>query len=134
MNNRIILQTVAAGLAAATFGLATPGFARDDAKVSANINLVQDFYAELEQATATGKLSEQIPAIATKFIAPNYIQHMEGAASGRDVFVQLMSKIPSGLPMPPAKLIAIMADGDKVIQVTGLDAVETSARLDGAAA
>jgi predicted SnoaL-like aldol condensation-catalyzing enzyme len=118
MSKRMIRQALAAGFAVAALGIATPSFAHDDAKESANIKLVEDFYAELEQATASGKIKEQAPAIGAKFIAPNYIQHMEGAPSGRDGFVQLMSKIPPGPPLPPAKLVAIMADGDKVIQVT----------------
>lgn len=118
MNKHIIRRALAAGIAAATLGLATPGFARDEAKESANVKLVQDFYVNLEQAAASGKIREEAPAIAAKFIAPNYIQHMEGAPSGRDGFVKLMSQIPPGPSLPPAKLIAIMSEGDKVIQVT----------------
>ncbi|WP_180982608.1 nuclear transport factor 2 family protein [Methylocella silvestris] len=118
MNKRMIRQALAAGIAAATLGVAAPSFARDEAQESANVKLVQDFYAELDQATASGKIREEASPIAAKFIAPNYIQHMEGAPSGRDGFVKLMSQIPPGPPLPPAKLIAIMGEGDKVIQVT----------------
>ncbi|MBB4199902.1 putative SnoaL-like aldol condensation-catalyzing enzyme [Rhodoblastus sphagnicola] len=117
----MITQAIAAGVAAATLGLATPGFARDEAKEYANAKLVQDFYAELETATASGKIKDQVDAIAVKYLAPNYIQHMEGAPSGRDGFVQLLGSMQPGPPLPPAKLLALMADGDKVIQVTSRD-------------
>ena len=118
MNKSMIRQALAAGMAAATLGLATPGLARDEAKEGANVKLVQEFYAALEQASAAGKMREDASTIAAKFIAPNYIQHMEGVPSGRDGFVTFLSKMPPGPPLPPATLIAIMGEGDKVIQVT----------------
>jgi predicted SnoaL-like aldol condensation-catalyzing enzyme len=118
MNKHIIRRALAAGIAAASFSLATPGFARDEAKESANVKLVEDFYAALEQASAAGKMREAAPLIAAKFIAPNYIQHMEGVPGGRDGFITFLSQMPPGPPLPPPKILAMMSAGDQVIQVT----------------
>lgn len=112
--------------------------AQNTAQEKANIQLVRDFYAALENATAKGNMKEAIGGIADKYIAPDYIQHAFGSANGRDNFVKLLQSraggappagapagaAPNGAPpgMPtqpqPAKLIALVADGDLVIQIT----------------
>lgn len=96
----------------------------------ANMQLVRDFYAALDAAGAKGNMSEAIVGIAEKYIAPDYKQHAFGGKSGRENFVKMFQSMgappagappagaPARLPMEPAKLIALMADGDRVVQIT----------------
>lgn len=99
--------------------------AQNTAKEKANIQLVQDFYAALDAALAKGNMKEAIVGIAEKYIAPNYTQHAFDGKNGRDAFIRMAQSssppaAPAGAPPPmlPAKLVALMADGDLVIQVT----------------
>lgn len=113
--------------------------AQNTAQEKANMKLVGDFYAALENATAKGNIKEAIVGIAEKYIAPGYIQHAFGGASGRDNFIKLFQNrtgggappagppagaaptgAPPGMPMQPqqAKLVALMADGNLVVQIT----------------
>jgi predicted SnoaL-like aldol condensation-catalyzing enzyme len=78
-----------------------------------NKEVVLSFYRELDAAAAGGNPGEQFEKTNAKYRAPGYIQHGvhstgPGAQGG-------MSPPPK---MGPSKLLAIMADGDKVIQVT----------------
>jgi predicted SnoaL-like aldol condensation-catalyzing enzyme len=100
--------------------LGTAAYAHDTAREAANKKLVLDFYAALEQPD----LPDHIEAIAQRYIAPGYIQHLDDTKNGREAFVQYLTGPRTGIPhdkMPPAKLIAMMAEGDKVIQVTSRD-------------
>ena len=104
--------------------LSTAAYARETAQEASNMKLVLDFYAALEGPN----LKDRIGAVAERYIAPGYIQHLDDTKNGREAFVQYLTGprpgTPTGTPrakMPPAKLIAIMAEDDKVIQVTSRD-------------
>ena len=99
--------------------LGTAAYAHNTAQEAANKKLVGDFYAELEKPDQ----AQRIAGIAERFIAPDYIQHQEGAKNGREALVKDFQGRPKAgqNAMAPAKLIAIMAEGDKVIQVTSRD-------------
>ena len=104
--------------------LVAPAYASNTAQEAANKKLVLDFYAALEQPD----LKDRIGAVAERYIAPGYIQHLEDTQNGRAAFIQYLTgpRPPqaNGAPrakLPPAKLITIMAEGDKVIQVTSRD-------------
>ena len=96
----------------------------------ANKKLVRDFYNALDDVQAEGKIREKIEGIIEKYIAVDYIQHQEGGKQGRAGMLETVRSQPAGPPPPPAtgtptfnmrqpgKLVAIMAEGDRVIQVT----------------
>jgi predicted SnoaL-like aldol condensation-catalyzing enzyme len=112
------VRVIAGILLAASLG--TAAYARDPAQEAANKRLVLDFYAALEGPD----LKDRIWAVAEQYIAPGYIQHLDDTKNGREAFVQYLTGPRTGMPrakMPPAKLIAIMAEDDKVIQVTSRD-------------
>jgi predicted SnoaL-like aldol condensation-catalyzing enzyme len=102
------------------------------AEEKANIQLVRDFYNALDAADAKGNTKEAIVGIAEKYIAPDYKQHAMGGQSGRANLVKMFQNLPAGMGGPPpggasgnkppmmepAKLVTIMAEGDKVIQIT----------------
>jgi predicted SnoaL-like aldol condensation-catalyzing enzyme len=114
------IRIVVGAVLAASLG--TAAYAHNTAQETANKKLVADFYAELEKPDQ----AKRIAGIAERFIAPDYIQHQEGAKDGREALVKDFQNRPAagsaGRPaMAPAKLIALMAEGDKVIQVTSRD-------------
>lgn len=105
--------------------------AHDTPQEAANKKLVLDFYNALDDAMLGGKAQEKMPAIIEKYIAVNYIQHQEGGKNGRAAMLETMRNSQPRTPSPPpaaggapdpmqqrATLLAIMAEGDKVIQVT----------------
>jgi predicted SnoaL-like aldol condensation-catalyzing enzyme len=89
------------------------GVAAETPQEAANKQLVLDFYRDIEATMAAGKPGE-MPKVDAKYIDPGYIQHgvhgqgVPGAQGG------------GGAPpkMGPPTLLSIMAEGDKVIQVT----------------
>lgn len=112
------IRVIAGLMLAASLG--TAAYAHDTAREAANKKLVLDFYAALERPN----LPDRIEAVAQRYIAPGYIQHLDDTKNGREAFVQYLTGPRTGMPrekMPPAKLIAMMAEGDKVIQVTSRD-------------
>jgi predicted SnoaL-like aldol condensation-catalyzing enzyme len=98
----------------------------------ANKKLVRDFYIALDDAQVEGTIREKIAGIIEKYIAVDYIQHIEGYKQGRAGMLETVRTLNAkeGTPPPPpaagapnsmqkrATLVAIMADGDRVIQVT----------------
>lgn len=121
---------LAAGLLAAALPLATAQAATYTAQEKANIKLVEDFYAALDKGDAAGDIKQKIRGIAEQYLAPDYIQHAEVAGApgqGREGFIRFFEQLPPmpGPPpsadgasaLPPAKVLAIMADGDLVIRV-----------------
>ena len=92
----------------------------------ANKKLVRDFYTALDDAQVEGKIREKITGIIEKYIAVDYIQHQEGGKQGRAGMLETVRSMPDtqpppGAPNPMAQratLVAIMAEGDRVIQVT----------------
>lgn len=91
----------------------TAGFAADTPEEAANKQLVLDFYRDIEAIVATGKMNE-MPKLDAKYLDPGYIQHSVNGQGGP-------GRQGQGGPPPkmgPTKLLAITAEGDKVIQVT----------------
>ena len=93
----------------------------------ANKKLVRDFYNALDDAQAEGKIREKITGIIEKYIAVDYIQHQEGGKQGRAGMLETVRSMPAPPPLPAGApnpmqqrptLVAIMAEGDRVIQVT----------------
>jgi predicted SnoaL-like aldol condensation-catalyzing enzyme len=106
--------------------------AHNSPQEESNKKLVRDFYNALDDAQAEGTIREKIAGIIEKYIAVDYIQHQEGGKQGRAGMLETTSaqgRQPAAAPAaPPAagafnmrergKLVAIMAEGDRVIQVT----------------
>jgi predicted SnoaL-like aldol condensation-catalyzing enzyme len=91
----------------------TTGFAADTPEEAANKQLVLDFYRGIEVTVAAGKMNE-LPKLDAKYLDPGYIQHSVNGQGGP-------GRQGQGGPPPkmgPTKLLAITAEGDKVIQVT----------------
>jgi len=131
------MRTSVAALALLVSSLMQPAFAAEYTKQEqANMKLVQDFYAALDAADSKGNTGEAIVGIAEKYIATDYQQHTFGGQNGRDNFIkmfQAMNKPPVGAPpgaapppgtpgkpsaMEPAKIVALMADGDRVVRIS----------------
>jgi predicted SnoaL-like aldol condensation-catalyzing enzyme len=89
------------------------GFAADTPEEAANKQLVLDFYRDIEATMASGKLSE-MPKLDAKYLDPGYIQH---SVNGQGAPGRQQSAGPPP-KMGPTTLLAITAEGDKVIQVT----------------
>ena len=89
----------------------------------ANMKLVADFYAALEQDYQHG--NKKVRSIAEQYLRPDYIQHMEAAQSfgpGREGYIRMFEQMPSAPPpangvAPPPKVITIMAKGDLVFRL-----------------
>lgn len=99
----------------------------------ANKKLVRDFYNALDDAQIEGTIREKITGIIEKYIAVDYIQHQEGGKQGRAGMLETVRSqqqasppaaravgAPGGRP-ERGKLVAIMAEGDRVIQITSRD-------------
>jgi len=133
------LRQVLKGLVAITLLSSTSGIAlaaQYTAQEKANMQMVRDFYDALDAAEAKHNIKEAIVDIANKYIGENYIQHAAGGKAGRAAFIKMFQEradVPAGPPpgappagapsgaapaMQPAKLVALMAEGDRVIQIT----------------
>ena len=93
----------------------------------ANVKLVADFYAALENANAHGDKKQKIRPIAEKYMQADYIQHMEAAkrfGQGREGFIRLLEQAPAtavppgGITPPPAQVLSLIGNGDIVIRVS----------------
>jgi predicted SnoaL-like aldol condensation-catalyzing enzyme len=103
----------------------------------ANVKLVADFYAALDNANAHGDMNQKMRSIAEKYLAADYIQHMEAAKKfgpGREGFIRMFEGMqmppagkaaPAGMPpmgsmpvLPPAQVLSLIANGDIVIRVS----------------
>jgi predicted SnoaL-like aldol condensation-catalyzing enzyme len=116
---RFVGCAIAAGLAmsanAATY---TP-------QEEANAKMVADFYADLDMAGAKGEMKQKIRAIVEKYLLADYIQHMEAGIKfgpGREGLIRMFESMPTppaGMPpLPPAKVLSLIANGDIVIRVS----------------
>jgi len=86
--------------------------ASPDPRLAANKRLVYDFWREVFEG---GHLE-----LAPKYMAESYIQHNPNVATGRAAFVAFFSKFMKPGPIAPrvkAPLVAILAEGDKVVLV-----------------
>src|ERR1039457_7630795 len=89
------------------------GSAADTPQEAANKQLVLDYYRDIEATRAAGKMSD-MPILDAKYRDPGYIQHSVHGQGGPGTQTG-----GAGPPkMGPPTLLAIMAEGDKVIQVT----------------
>lgn len=93
----------------------------------ANVKLVADFYAALDNADAHGDMKRKIRTIAEKYMQADYIQHMEAAkkfGQGREGLIRLLEQAPAmpappaGMAPPPAQVLSLIANGDIVIRVS----------------
>ena len=74
----------------------------------ANVKLVADFYAALDNADAHRGMQQNIRSIAEKYMQADYIQHMEGGkkfGQGREGFIRFLEAMPAppagSMPAPP---------------------------------
>lgn len=110
-------------LAQLTF-LTSPTALAADNSATANKKLVLDFYNELFKAEAAGTMKRDLPAIAEKYLKPDYIQHSESFSkqgAGRDGLVRSLQALASDKPNPNFTFpttISIMAEGDRVMLMT----------------
>jgi predicted SnoaL-like aldol condensation-catalyzing enzyme len=88
-------------------------FAANTPEEAANKQLVLDFYRDIQATVASGKMSE-MPKVDAQYMDPGYIQHSVNGQGAPGM------QFPPGPPpkMGPPKLLSIMAEGDRVIQVT----------------
>ena len=89
------------------------GIAADTPQEAANKKLVLDYYRDIEATMAAGKMSE-MRKLDAQYRDPGYIQHSVHGQAGPG------TQSGGGGPpkMGPPNLLAITAEGDKVIQVT----------------
>jgi predicted SnoaL-like aldol condensation-catalyzing enzyme len=104
--------------------------AHDTPQEEANKKLVRDFYIASDDAVIAGNMKEDMPKVIEKYIAVDYIQHREGGKNGRAAMLEAIRDSHASTPAAPpqaagapnmqqrATLVAIMAEGDRVIQVT----------------
>ncbi len=86
--------------------------ASPDPQLAANKRLVYDFWREVFEG---GHLE-----LAPKYMAESYIQHNPNVVTGRAAFVAFFSKFKKPGPVAArvkAPLVAILAEGDKVLMV-----------------
>lgn len=114
-------------LFAALLAVASPALAHDEPAETANKQVVLDFYQALNDSDATGTRKERIQGIIERYLSPEYVQHAEafadlpGPGSPRDRLIRLFQTMPEGPPMPPARTLAVMAEGDLVMMLTARD-------------
>ncbi len=114
---------LAAGLAMAS------AMAANTPTEAANKKTVLDFYAALNAADATNTMKERIPAIAEKYLSPDYKQHtllLPGPGTDREKLIRMFQSRPARPPagataMPPQHTDAVMAEGDRVMLLTSRD-------------
>jgi predicted SnoaL-like aldol condensation-catalyzing enzyme len=109
-------------------GLAMPDHAATyTPQEEANVKLVADFYAALDNVDAHGGMKQNIRSIAEKYMQADYIQHMEAGKKfgpGREGFILLLEQAPAmpappaGMAPPPAQVLSLIANGDIVIRVS----------------
>ncbi len=83
-----------------------------DPKLAANKRLVYDFWREVFEA---GHVE-----LAPKYMTETYIQHNPLVASGREPFIEFLTKFVKPKPIEArvaAPLVAIVAEGDLVLMV-----------------
>ena len=97
----------------------------------ANVKLVADFYAALDNADAHRGMKQNIRSIAEMYMQADYIQHMEAGKKfgpGREGLIRMFEAMPAppaGAPptgsmpaLPPAQVLSLIANGDIVIRVS----------------
>ena len=124
------VRACAVGLVlAAGLVLAVPASAANTPQEAANKKVVLDFYAALNEADAANNMKERIPAIAEKFLSPEYKQHtlmLPGPGTDREKLIHMFQSRPAAPPpggtaMPRQRTDAVMAEGDRVMLLTSRD-------------
>lgn len=134
-HSKRFVAAVATGLLTAALPLASTQAATYTPAEQANMKVVADFYAALDEGDAHGDMKQRIRSIAEKYLRPDYTQHserMQAYGPGREGFIKLflgMANRPSPMPgaaaggpppgpMPPAKVMALWAEGDLVVRIS----------------
>jgi predicted SnoaL-like aldol condensation-catalyzing enzyme len=134
-----MVTVIASSLLATTMLAPVTHAATYSAQETANMKVVAEFYAALDQGDAAGDLKKRIRGIAEQYLKQDYIQHMDAQrpyGTGREGFIRMFESMPAmggspgappagagappagmGAP-PPAKVIALMANGDLVVRVS----------------
>lgn len=134
-DSRLFSTAFIMGLLCVTMPFANSRAATYTAQEQANMKLVADFYAALDDGGPD--LKQKIRGIAEKYLKPDYIQHMEQQRQfgpGREGFIRMFEQMPAmpappagappagaptaGAALPRAKLLLLSAQGDLVVQVT----------------
>jgi predicted SnoaL-like aldol condensation-catalyzing enzyme len=116
-------------LLAAGLAMASTATAANTPTEEANKKTVLGFYAALNEADATNSIKQRIPAIAEKYLSPEYKQHtllLPGTGTDREKLIRMFQSRP---PKPPAgatamsrqRTDAVMAEGDRVMLLTSRD-------------
>jgi len=118
------LVVAVAGLIGAIGSFSTTHAGTNTPQEQANMKLIADFYAALEQDYQHG--NKKVRSIAEQYLSPNYIQHMEAARAygpGREGYIRMFEQMPAapppsgGVTPPPLKVLALMAQGDLVVRI-----------------
>jgi predicted SnoaL-like aldol condensation-catalyzing enzyme len=125
------------GLVVAATAVAASPAAAETRQEQANKQVVLGFYDALNASDAAGTTARDFPAIAEKYIDPNYTQHSEqfkkllGPGTDREKLIRMFQSMPSRPPgagaaaMPPQKRVAVMAEGDLVMMLMQRDMVDS---------
>jgi predicted SnoaL-like aldol condensation-catalyzing enzyme len=118
---------VSTGFTIAMLASATPAAAHDHASEAANKQVVLGFYQALNDADNSGTMQDRIKKIAETYLSPDYMQHSDmfaglpGPGTARDKLIRMFQTRPAMKPMPAARTIAVMAEGDLVMMLTARD-------------
>ena len=118
-----ILRLSGVGLVlAAGLVMASTAAAANTHTEAANKKTVLDFYAALNEADATNSMSQRIPAIAEKYLSPEYKQHtliLPGTGTDREKLIRMFQSRPAAATaIPRQRTDAVMAEGDRVMLLT----------------
>jgi predicted SnoaL-like aldol condensation-catalyzing enzyme len=142
-----MVTVIASSLLATTMLAPVTHAATYSAQEQANMKVVAEFYAALDQGDAAGNLKKRIRGIAEQYLKQDYIQHTDAQGpygTGREGFIRMFESMPAmggppgaapagagapgaapqgappaGMgPPPPAKVIALMANGDLVVRIS----------------
>jgi len=118
------LVAVFMGLLGTVIGFSSTHAGTNTAQEQANMKLVADFYAALEQDYLSG--GQRVRSIAERYLTPGYVQHMEAArgfGQGREGYIRMFEQSPQ-VPPPaageaprPPTVMALMAQGDLVVRI-----------------
>ena len=123
-SNNLRLSRICLVLAAGLV-MASTAAAENTPTEAANKKIVLGFYAALNEATDTNSMKQRIPAIAEKYLSPEYKQHtlmLPGSGTDREKLVRMFQSRPAApagaAPTPPQRTDAVMAEGDRVMLLT----------------
>lgn len=131
-----VRRPLAAGLALLGTLAFAPAAAAGTPEADANVKLVQSFLADVRVAAFQHKDAKEIREVVERYMRPDYIQHSEDVAPGREGYIEGMAKMatrppasaapasqpPAAQPqqMPKMEDLYWIADGDKVVWVSSV--------------